>query len=157
MFSNRGFGFVLFCFEENCIYQNNTNWRPELCFEKSLLQLTGLRTWLISTVPSTAHLSKACGRAGGQRLVCTLIVSRLGSSAGPFLALVHFCAHIVHMSAACLAPPRVWPRGTPCWWVFRRQTPTCLKPGLSCPRALWHSLSLRAEAAGPPFCFFPLP
>ena len=57
-------------------------------------------------------------------------------------------AHIVNMSAACLVPLGVWPCGPPCWRVFRRQTPACLKPRSSCPQAL------RAEAAGPRFCPF---
>lgn len=62
--------------------------------------------------------------------------------AGAFLHT--HCARVRRLPGS----PGVWPRGPPCWRVFRRQTPACLKPGSSCPRAL------RAEAAGPRFCPF---
>lgn len=96
MFSNRGFGFVLFCFEENCIYQNDTNWRPELYFEKSLLQLTGLCTWLISTpIDSSSFQSlRSCrGPEAGLHSYC-FQVGELGRPlrAGAFLCTL--CAHV---------------------------------------------------------------
>lgn len=125
------------------MYQNATNWRPELSFEKSLLQPVGWCTWLTSTVTSMASRSKACGLAGSRGWSALL----LGNLAGPFLVLVHFCTHCARVRRLPGSPGGLATR-PPCWRVFRRQTPACLKPGSSCPRAL------RAEAAGPRFCPF---